>query len=131
MHEVSEHAEEPELMMAEMVSVLETREYIFITVPRMWGLDKMPFDSRRYTTVGIKKLLRKFKLNIILLDKENPEIKCFIKLVLSKNNNAKKRNVHFKYLLVKSSLLFIFTLYRIVKVKFSRIYISNQIFVQK
>lgn len=129
--EVLEHALEPESLMSEMMRVLTPSGYIFITVPSMWGLHEMPYDFRRYTTEGIKKLVTEYNLNIIFLEKEDVGLKSWIKLGLSENNNARRENGMLKYIFVKYTLSIIYLLYRVLKIKFPRIYLSNQIFTQK
>lgn len=129
--EVLEHATEPELLMAEMVRVLKPEGHILITVPSMWGLHEMPYDFRRYTTEGLKKLISRFDLKIIILEKEDLGYKSLIKLGLSENRNAKQENGILKYMIVKFLLLALFTIFKVLDIKMPRIYLSNQLLVKK
>ena len=62
--EVLEHAVDPEILIQEMKRVTKNDGMIFLTVPSMWGEHEIPYDFRRYTSYGIKKMASDHGLEI-------------------------------------------------------------------
>jgi len=63
--EVLEHAVDPVRLTAEMRRVLKPGGKVLITVPFMWGEHETPYDFRRYSTYGIRRLLDDAGLHIM------------------------------------------------------------------
>lgn len=55
--EVLEHSPEPERLVAEISRVLEHKGKFYVSVPFVWYEHEAPYDFRRFTSYGLKKLL--------------------------------------------------------------------------
>jgi len=128
--EVIEHAVEPEELINEIRRVLKPSGYLYLTVPMMFGEHETPYDFRRYTSFGLKKLLSSsfreiwFEKTEIGID----AIKTIINSEFKSNivvNGKLKTNIF--YFILKLTFIFM----KLFQVKFDRIYIQNHIFVQK
>jgi SAM-dependent methyltransferase len=67
--EVLEHAVEPLRLTEEMRRVLKPNGRLLVTVPFMWGEHEAPFDFRRFSTFGARRLLEEAGLRIVSLGK--------------------------------------------------------------
>lgn len=129
--EVLEHALEPEKLTLEMKRVLKPGGVLFLTVPSMWGEHETPYDFRRYTTFGIRRLVETAGMELVSLQKEDPGTASFIKLGLSEVRNGTKNRkiarILARYWLLATSILF----RRILAVEMERIYLSNVAAIRK
>lgn len=64
-NQVLEHIFEPEHFLSEIRRILKINGRLFITVPFIWDEHEKPIDFARYTSFGIKYLLRKNGFEII------------------------------------------------------------------
>jgi len=85
--EVLEHSMEPDILVGEMNRVLKPKGLLFVTVPFIWGEHEPPYDFRRYSTFGIKKLMAQAKFNLVHLGKLTRGVGAIEKLVNSEINN--------------------------------------------
>lgn len=65
LNQVLEHIFEPEHFLSEIRRILKINGRLFITVPFIWDEHEKPIDFARYTSFGIKYLLRKNGFEII------------------------------------------------------------------
>lgn len=128
--EVLEHAIAPDKIMMEMRRVLKFGGILIVTVPSMWGEHEVPFDFRRYTSFGVKKLALDSGFELIKLDRESPGVKSLIQLGLSEvyvSNDGV-----FKKILAKSWLvLSFFVLDKLLQIEMPRIYLTNLAVLRK
>lgn len=54
--QVLEHSTDPERLVKEMHRVLTPNGVLFVTVPFVWGEHEQPFDFRRYSSFGLRKV---------------------------------------------------------------------------
>ena len=66
--EVLEHSENPKILTKEINRVLKEGGLLFITIPFVWNEHAIPFDFRRYTTFGLKKLLKESDLKVEMIE---------------------------------------------------------------
>ena len=59
MNEVLEHVFEPQYLLAEIYRILKPQGMLLITVPFVWDEHEPPYDFGRYTSFGLKYLLKK------------------------------------------------------------------------
>jgi SAM-dependent methyltransferase len=85
--EVLEHAIEPAQLVSEIRRVLRPGGRALITVPFIWGEHETPFDFRRFSTFGIRRLLDDAKLEIVSAGKLTPGIDAIEALVRSEIGN--------------------------------------------
>lgn len=55
--EVLEHSPEPERLMKEVSRILKPKGKLYVSVPFVWYEHEAPYDFRRFTSYGLKKLL--------------------------------------------------------------------------
>ncbi len=55
--EVLEHSPEPERLVADIARVLKPKGKLYVSVPFVWYEHEAPYDFRRFTSFGFKKLL--------------------------------------------------------------------------
>lgn len=127
--EVLEHAMHPEDLIKEFFRCLKPSGLAFITVPSMWGEHEMPYDFRRYTSEGIKKLVSDADFRILCFEREEPGVKALIKLGLSEIQNSENNLVSAQ--VMRIWLYVTLALTKILNLKMSRIYLSNQILIRK
>lgn len=128
--EVLEHAVNPEKLIQEMRRVLKDDGLILITVPSMWGEHETPYDFRRYTSYGIKKLALDHNLVIVDYLKESIGVSSFIRLGLSEVN-ASSNNFLIKKISRLWLLLSRIVLLNILRIEMPRIYLTNLIVLSK
>ncbi len=57
--EVLEHSPEPEKLVAEIARILKPKGKLYVSVPFVWYEHEVPYDFRRFTSYGFKRLLDK------------------------------------------------------------------------
>ena len=63
--EVFEHVEDIHSIMDELHRVLKPGGYMLITAPFVWNEHEIPYDFRRFTSYGIRKIVKKSGFDII------------------------------------------------------------------
>ena len=128
--EVLEHAHDPTALMREMKRVLKSGGVMLVTVPSMWGEHETPYDFRRYTSFGIKKLVAEVGLQVKKFEKESPGVLAFIKLGLSEIARGREAAwvKGLANLWLKATYLF---LAKILRVQMPRIYLTNLLIARK
>jgi SAM-dependent methyltransferase len=125
--EVLEHAIDPLHLLSEMKRVLMPFSgRIIVTVPSMWGEHETPYDFRRYTSFGIKRIFTDAGLEIVNYQKESPGISAFIKLGLSEISNSENSPIK-KYLSMITLKMADIFMRRILRARMDRIYLTNLI----
>ncbi|MDA7717817.1 class I SAM-dependent methyltransferase [Pseudomonadales bacterium] len=128
--EVLEHVLNPEKLVSEMKRVVKDGGLILITVPSMWGEHEVPFDFRRYTSYGIKKIVTDAGLTIIKYQKESAGVLSLIRLGLSQVNASS--NGRFVKSFAKFWLKVSYVILEIIlKVEMPGIYLTNVITLKK
>ena len=138
--EVLEHAIQPESLLKEISRVLDSGGRLFLTVPFIWGLHELPFDFRRYTTVGIKSEIEKAGLEITKIDKLVTGLEAMRMLIASETSYyinyriAPELRSSYRFrmsLWVQQKLLrALFYIWQ-GQINFERIYIDNLVIAQK
>lgn len=130
--EVLEHCEDPKRLIEEMYRVLKFEGRALITTPFLWGEHEIPYDFRRYTSYGLKKYLLGANFKIIDFKKDYPGFSSLLKIAASELLNSigdkKSPRFLFSYLLIYIAFKFI---EKVLRVKASRIYLTNQILIEK
>lgn len=138
--EVLEHAVDPEKLLDEMHRVLKPNARLLITVPFIWGLHELPYDFRRYTSEGIKKIITNAGFIIEKQQNLNGGVNAIQTLVLSEINNYQKnvlsaqerKTLKFRlinWLQRKLFLLLVALWSRMYR--FERVYIDNMVIAKK
>lgn len=93
--EVLEHAVDPARLVAEIRRTLRPGGKVLITVPFMWGEHEAPYDFRRFSTFGVRRLLDEGGLRVVSSGKLTTGIDAINALVQSEignyENNVKAR----------------------------------------
>lgn len=138
--EVLEHAIQPEGLLKEITRVLDSEGRLFLTVPFIWGLHELPFDFRRYTTVGIKSEIEKAGLEVTKIDKLVTGLEAMRMLITSETNYYVNYKVAFTLrntcrfrltLWVQQKLLSVLFYVWQGRLNFERIYIDNIVTAKK
>jgi len=79
--QVFEHVEELDELMLEVRRVLKPGGLLLVTMPFVWPEHEMPFDYRRYTSVGIVNWLGRHQVTILTCDKVGDGFTCFGALI--------------------------------------------------
>ncbi len=136
--QVLEHCIDPMKLASEMYRVLKRKGKVFITVPFMWGKHEEPFDFRRFSGNGIRKLIEDAGFKIKTYRELTSGVSAIGMLVSSEINYFVQHssNRHKRYFLIIPRLfthLVWIILLRIWKkiYRFERIYIDNLIIAIK
>lgn len=78
--EVFEHVFNLEEILTELNRVLKKNSYMLITLPFVWDEHEAPFDFARYTTFGIRFLLKKSGFKIIDIEKSTNDIETIFQM---------------------------------------------------
>ena len=78
--EVFEHVFNFEEILRELNRVLKKNSYMLVTLPFIWDEHEAPFDFARYTTFGIKFLLKKNGFKIINIEKSTNDIETIFQM---------------------------------------------------
>ncbi len=62
--QVIEHVEEPERLLQEANRVLKKTGILYLTCPFVWSEHEIPYDFRRYTQYGLKRVLEENNFNV-------------------------------------------------------------------
>ncbi len=128
--EVLEHAVDPEMLFFEIKRVLKANSgRALITVPSMWGEHEVPYDFRRYTSFGIRKICEDLNLEVIKYEKESPGVNALFALGQSEviNGDSQILIKIFAILYLKVSRF----IFNALGVRMNRIYLSNLVVVRK
>ena len=93
--QVLEHAIAPEKLVKDMFRILKKDGYTYITIPFIWGEHETPYDFRRYTSFGIKKLFEDEGFVIEKQEKLDIGSKSIKKLLFSEIGFAKSNKNSF------------------------------------
>jgi SAM-dependent methyltransferase len=89
--EVLEHCVDADRLVGEMYRVLRSGGHAVITVPFMWGEHELPFDFRRYSTNGVRRLLETSGFEVMRIERSQPGIAAIEALVSSEITNSLRR----------------------------------------
>jgi 2-polyprenyl-3-methyl-5-hydroxy-6-metoxy-1,4-benzoquinol methylase len=90
--QVLEHCIEPEITIREISRVLKPEGKLFLTVPFIWGEHEVPFDFRRYSSFGIRRLLEQSSMSVIRQEKLAAGVEAITMLVDSEINQYRSRH---------------------------------------
>jgi SAM-dependent methyltransferase len=85
--EVLEHCIDPERLTAEMYRVLRVGGQLLVTVPFIWGVHEAPYDFRRYSPFGVRRLLESAGFAVEGVDRVVEGVDAIAMLVFSEINN--------------------------------------------
>lgn len=126
--EVLEHAEDPGQLVREMSRVLQPGGMLFVTVPSMWGEHETPYDFRRFTSFGVRKLLEQGDFSILTALKEKAGIESWVSLGLSEISHSRRGFRWPSRYLVR---LTGFLLRAIFRVEMPRIFLANVVWAER
>lgn len=78
-----EHIPNPREILTEFHRVLKRGGYIVFSMPLMWPEHEVPYDFYRYTSYGIRHLLKENKFKIIKIQRTLPDIRMPAQLFLA------------------------------------------------
>lgn len=90
--QVFEHISNLEEILIECKRVLKNNGVMLITVPFIYPEHLMPYDYKRYTSEGVKKLLEKYGFEIIEYEKTSSFIECIFQLKLVYISQVLRKN---------------------------------------
>lgn len=90
--QVLEHVVEPYQLLSEIKRVMKPGAHGLISVPFLWGEHEIPYDFRRFTSFGLKKILKEFSFEIDDFKKSCIGIDAIKTLMLSEINYHKTTN---------------------------------------
>jgi SAM-dependent methyltransferase len=138
--QVLEHAVHADELIKDIRRVLKIEGELFLTVPFIWGRHELPYDFRRYTDIGIKKLLNAYGFDVIESKKLTEGVDAIKILLVSEINNyinntlSKKERNSFKFRVIFRIQNFLLRLLYYVwrrNFVFERIYIDNMVVAKK
>ncbi len=133
--QVLEHALYADKLLSEMYRVLKTDGEVFLTVPFLWGEHEQPYDFRRFTSFGIKKLFEDTGFTIVQQGKIIPGVRAIQNLVAAQINvDRLSNNTFFKIKTIWKieDKLWILFWYFIKKMyKFQNVFLDNLIIAKK
>jgi SAM-dependent methyltransferase len=111
--EVLEHVIHLDFTIKEMKRVLKKNGLIFVTTPFVWPEHEIPYDFRRFTSYGLKKLFLENNFKILESKKLILQNKAFtelIRAILNKSLNIKHNKKFNKLILLFIRIYFKFTI---------------------
>jgi SAM-dependent methyltransferase len=131
--EVFEHVEDLDHLIKDIHRVLKPQGSLLVTVPFMWGEHEMPYDFRRFTSVGLRDYLKRNGFEIVSQEQGTVGLAAFLNLGLSEINHSFGRSPvqRLKRTLATAGLKSLGFFFRIIGVKMKRIYIRNIILARK
>jgi SAM-dependent methyltransferase len=85
--QVLEHALEPEALLRDIHRVLRVGGRLLVTVPFMWGEHEPPFDFRRFSSFGIRRVIEAAGFRVLRQDRLTRGVDAIEMLVHSEINN--------------------------------------------
>lgn len=133
-NQVLEHIFEPEEFLSEIFRVLKPGGKLLLTVPFTWDEHEQPFDYARYSSFGLKYLLEKSGLKLIIHKKSVNNISVIFQLLSDYFYKISLRNKFLKWI-VMFSLIFPSNLIGIILGKLlpdnNDLFLDNIILAQK
>jgi SAM-dependent methyltransferase len=80
-NEVLEHIFNPDIFLSEINRVLKPQGILLITVPFVWDEHEQPYDYARYSSFGLKHLLKKHGFKILEYRKSMNDIRMIFQLI--------------------------------------------------
>jgi SAM-dependent methyltransferase len=80
-NEVLEHIFNPDIFLSEINRVLKPQGILLITVPFVWDEHEQPYDYARYSSFGLKHLLKKHGFKILEYRKSMNDIRIIFQLI--------------------------------------------------
>ncbi|QUS59317.1 class I SAM-dependent methyltransferase [Synechocystis sp. PCC 7338] len=80
-NEVLEHIFNPDIFLSEVNRVLKPQGILLITVPFVWDEHEQPYDYARYSSFGLKHLLKKHGFKILEYRKSMNDIRIIFQLI--------------------------------------------------
>ena len=127
--EVIEHAVDPEKLINDISRVLKPSGYAYITVPMMFGEHEIPYDFRRYTSFGLKKLLSN-SFEEIWFKKTETGIYAIKTIMNSEFKSNITANGKLKTYIFYNFSRLLFILMKLSRIKFEGVYVQNHIFAK-
>jgi SAM-dependent methyltransferase len=130
--EVIEHVEDLDSYCKESYRVLKPGGLLIISTPFFWGEHEIPFDFRRLTSFGIKKLFVSYGYKVKSFLKLVTGVNAVKTLMLSEMHNSENRKKN-NFIIKKFILFFFRTLFYLLNkfYNFERVYLTNFIVLSK
>ena len=134
--EVLEHAVHPDRLVGEIQRVLRSGGRLLVTVPFIWGEHETPYDFRRFSSFGIRRLVEEAGMRVESFEKLSPGVDGLALLVSSEMAHSDEQRpaggrvtALAKRVLVRAWRLQLKLLRR--QYEFERIYIDNALVAVK
>lgn len=135
--EVLEHCINPDKLLSEIYRILKKDGILFFTVPFIWGEHETPYDFRRYSSYGIRKIFEEIGFKIISFKKLTQGVKAIERLVGSEITHYKKTTdykpnlwYNIKEYILRYMLSIVIYLWDSLY-RFDRVYINNLVIAKK
>ncbi len=131
--EVFEHVEDLDFLIKDISRVLKAKGSLLITVPFIWGEHEMPYDFRRFTSVGVIDFLKKNGFTVKKIEQGTIGLAAFMNLGMAEirhgMSNSGLNGIKKKIAIM--TLKMTGAIFSVLGIKMKRIYIRNILLAEK
>ena len=103
--QVLEHSFSPKLLLSEIFRVLEVKGSLYLTIPFLWPEHEQPYDSQRFTSFGLIKILEEVGFRVVSVNKTNPGLSAIIQLLIEWTESISRLFIKGKLMLLAWRLI--------------------------
>jgi SAM-dependent methyltransferase len=132
--EVFEHVEDLDHLIKDIFRVTKPNGHLIVTVPFIWGEHEMPYDFRRFTSIGIRNYLKQNGFELVKERKGTVGVSAFVNLGSAEIYASLKNRSFTAKLKAKIAILFLKVtgkMFRLLGINMPRIYIRNIVLARK